>query len=299
MIDPRGLEPSVIRGVFAGVPGTKVRYVQSTHTKATNLNTQGLNYNFPLKTVQKAIENSLANDTIIVMPGHVELINAAAALAINKNGLNIVCLGGRTTNPRFIVGALTTANIVLSASDVRMSNFRLECDIDSAVNLMNIAGSGNAISNANVVNTASKQSLIAFSVATAAARNSFDRITSEQDTAGAVSCISLAGACDRTQIVDCILRGNYSDAPLNVLGAATNLFISRNSLHNVNAAFNCIKLAAAASTGNISFNHCRNAQADAAATWITMGAGSLVQLFENYGVNIDTETGKLIGAVSG
>src|SRR3990172_4446339 len=83
-VELRGVDPRIISGGYADIPGQKVRYVQSTHLRASNSRNQGQNRNYPLASMAKANELSAAYDTLIALPGHIEAVGAAAGLDFNK-----------------------------------------------------------------------------------------------------------------------------------------------------------------------------------------------------------------------
>ena len=110
----------------------------------------------------------------------------------------------------------------------------------------------------------------------------------------ATSQILLIG-CDRTIIRNCKMYGDCSAANIEVTTTlASNMLIENCDIENLNAVDVCIE-GFAAITGSIRYNTCRVAT-DAQTTWINTPGNA--QLFENYGVNNDGETGILIGTAS-
>lgn len=292
MMDPRGIDPKVLKGAFANIPGQKVRYVQSTHLRASNLKNQGLNQSYPLATLVKALALSSAYDTIIMMPGHVETVSAANGLDINKVGVSIYGMGGESTRPQIKVGTLTTASIRISAADVVMDNFEIITDIDSLAVALSITAAGAKLSNFRCEDSASKQALVHLDLAVGANYTRINGMRIDDETAGSVSAIKISGACAAVEITDCILGGDFSAAPIDVTAAALRLEIGGNVLRQVNASNIIIQCGAVASTGVIHDNR-GAAPTNIAAPYtalITMGAGCLWTLHQNFGATVAQQT---------
>src|SRR3972149_6344622 len=83
-VELRGVDPRIISGGDADIPGPKDRHVQRTPPRASNSRNQGQNRNYPLASMVKANELQAAYDTIIALPGHIEVVSAAAGLDFNK-----------------------------------------------------------------------------------------------------------------------------------------------------------------------------------------------------------------------
>ena len=299
MIDPKGIDVSRIANGYADIPGQTVRYVQSSHLRATNLNNQGKNRNYPLSTIVKAISLSQTYDTIIVLPGHIEVVSAANGLDVNKVGLFIHGAGGETTRPQVKVGTLTTATMRISAADVSMDNFDLLTDIDALAQVLSIISAGAKLSNFACVDSATKQALVHLELAVGANFTRISGMRMDAQSAGGVSAIKISGACDHPQILDCDLGGDYSTANIDVTAAATRVRIGNNLCPNLNAANISIKCAAVASSGQVFRNFCSliTGVLDSSVA-ITMGAGCLWYLNENYGEDTVQQTGKVLGVVA-
>ncbi len=71
-----GLPASVINGLQNPNPWTRTLYVDSGHTRASDLMV-GIDELHPLKTLKQAVTNARVGDLIIVGPGHAETVNVA------------------------------------------------------------------------------------------------------------------------------------------------------------------------------------------------------------------------------
>ena len=292
-IGRRGLPARIIRGLFNENPWGRELYVCSAHRRASDLNNTGLIADHPLATLKQAIANAEKGDTIIIGPEHAETIVAADGIDINVENLNIYGLGTGSERPTFTVSTLTTANMLISAAGVSMSNVILKPGIDSVATLLEVQAAGVHLINLHIEHDATYQAVIGISANAAADDLLIDALTSVQGDAGAAACVRLVGGANAT-VRNCHLQGDYASGCIyGVTTAQTNCLIHNCFLESVNAADTVINLVAT-STGFIAFNSCRIAT-DAQTSWIVAAD---CQWFQNYGVNVDGETGVLIGTPS-
>lgn len=293
------LADAINRQAFVFHPWQRVLYVQSGHRRATDLRNDGQNPDAPLATLVKALSLAQAHDFIMVGPAHTETM--AGVTTISVSGLTIVGMGNGAVRPYLTIGTATTDKLKIAASNIRIANFNFAPGIDSLAVGISFENSASdcIIEDCYFEDPSSIQALKWIDCTAGTARCKFQRLTVKQTTAGAASFIDLGGtANDQLEVIDCNIRGNYSVACISIDVAVTNLNIGRNNLHNLNATSNdCINFAAVAATGYVFNNLCRN-QTDADVGHITMGAGVLVSLFNNYGVNNNQETGLLLGTPS-
>lgn len=288
---------------FVTHPWQRVLYVQSTHRRATNLNNTGANPDAPLATLVKAISLCTGGEMIVLGPGHAETFSTSNALTIGVEDITIIGMGNGSYRPTFTVGAATTDTITISTAGAGLKwyNCIFAPGIDSlAVGITCNTGVDVLFSGCRFEDTASKQTIKWFTFATGSVRCTIEKCIVKQLTAGATNFAELGGGAGTSElaVLDCDIRGDYSGGCLSVPAAMTHVNIGRNYLHNLNATSNdCVNVGNVAASGYIYQNLCRN-QTDADAGWITMGAAALVSLFENYGVNNNQETGKLIGTAS-
>src|SRR6185295_2520008 len=119
------------RGIVAPViPATTgtTYFVSSTLGNAAN---GGRSAGDALATITGAIAKCTASvgDVIVVMPGHVETLSGAAALAINVAGINIIGLGNGSNRPTLTLHTAPTT-IAISAANVLVRNIRIKTDVD-------------------------------------------------------------------------------------------------------------------------------------------------------------------------
>lgn len=287
-----GIAAASISGLVNADPfESRTFYVQSTHIRASNFANSGLKATHPLATIAKAVTMANANDMIIVGPTHTETLIAAVTWALND--LKIIGIGEGDRRPQILFGTDTAAEIDLTGEGCLIENIHFEPAVDSLVNMLLITGPDNRINGCHFAEGSSIQALSSLTTVATADRLIIENCTSYQPTAGAVNCIELVGG-DRIIIRDCWLAGDYSVAVLHNGGAAmVRCLITRNHLDSLNAAEPCIEFAST-TDGEISENKCR-LTTDATQNWIVAAD---CQWYENYGVNLDGETGVLIGTAS-
>jgi len=285
--------------VNEGITTGNIFFVDSgSATKADSVGS-GNNPDKPFATLDFAVGQCTANngDRIYVMPGHVETVTAAAGLDLDVAGISIIGIGNCNNRPKVTFTTSTSADMDVDAADICISNFLFDLnDIDALIAPLDINSSGFEMHNCRISMASSGgQAVLGILTEVGADIMTIQDCVFEASTdAGSTACIRLVGV-DRPFIRNCKFYGDYSVGNISFLTtASTNVWIENNDFDNLNAVDVNIE-GLAASTGSIRYNTCRNAT-DAQVTWInTTGA---MQLFENYGVNNDGETGLLIGTAS-
>lgn len=273
-------------------------YVGSAVTGATDSTGFGKSPSAPFATLDYAVGQCTADkgDIIYVLPGHTETVTAAAGLDLDTAGITIVGMGTGSKRPTIALTTATTADIDVDAADITIENFIIDLTgVDEIAAGIDVNAAYFTMRKCRVVMSDSAGQAVLGLVGAAAA----DNLTIEDcqfvgsSDAGPTAAIQLE-AQDETTIRRCTFTGDYSAAPIDFNGAATNVLIEHCDLNNLNAVDVCIE-GLANSTGTIRHNTCRIAT-DGQTTWINT-AGNM-QLYENYGVNNNGETGKLIGTAS-
>lgn len=116
-----------------------VWFVSSTHAAAANSVGSGQGPDRPFATLAYAFSSALpaAGDVIYVMPGHVESLGAAGAIAANIAGVRVIGLGWGASRPTF-TWHTTDATIAVSAASIQFKNIICTVDIDEVVSMWNI-----------------------------------------------------------------------------------------------------------------------------------------------------------------
>lgn len=271
-------------------PWGRTLYVRSTHIRASDSGS-GLDPSAPLATLAQAMTNAVAGDQVIVGAGHVETIVSAAQLDVTLDNISVLGLGKGSQRPKITVTTIVGAFARVSGDGVLMSNLVLDGGFDAITKLLHVTGDD--FHGVELAVTQSTGQPVNAILLTTADRAKIIGLEAEQNAAGATSCIDCVGG-NEIEIAGCRIRGDYSASCVeNSATAMVAADIGRNKLDNLNAVDVCIDMVAT-SKGWIHRNWCRIAT-DAQTTWIDPGDCAM---FENYGVNNDGETGKLIGTAS-
>lgn len=158
------------RGMVAPViPATTgtTYFVSSTLGNAAN---GGKSPTDALATITGALAKCTASvgDVIVVMPGHVETLSGAGALALNVAGVSIIGLGNHSNRPTLTLHT-TATTIAASAANVTLRNIRVATDVDAVVKMFNVTAAGVTLDAVDFADTAACAPL-QFVLATAATR---------------------------------------------------------------------------------------------------------------------------------
>lgn len=269
-----------------------VFFVDSTTGKSANSGKSPL---LPRSTVDLGNNLCTANkgDIIYVMPNHAESITTAAALALDTAGVSVIGLGRGEDRPTLTFTTCTAADIDIDAANVSIKNIVFKAGVDSLAAVIDVNASDFLIEGCDFRDTSLYQTVTWMDADANADRLQIKNCKVRQLTAGAEAFINYTGLAD-IEIIGCDIVGDYSVANIsNTSTAATDIFISGNNMDNLNAVDVNIDLVAT-TDGTISYNTLR-AATDGEITWIDT---SDCQLYENYGVNADNETGMIIGTAS-
>lgn len=97
-------------------------------------------YQRPFRTIDKALDAAKANrgDVILVMPGHAETVSAAGGLTFDKAGVAVIGLGAGTLRPTITIGTAASADILVSAANTTISNFRVVANFADITEAMRV-----------------------------------------------------------------------------------------------------------------------------------------------------------------
>ena len=111
----------------------------------------GLEPSKPLATIDSAINKCTADkgDVIVVMPNHAENVSSASAITLDVAGVSIIGLGQWASKPTLTYTGATTATVVVSAANCRISNLNFACAIDDLAAFIVLSASGQVVDNCN------------------------------------------------------------------------------------------------------------------------------------------------------
>lgn len=273
-------------------------YVDAGASKVGSTASHGNSPETPLASLALAfsLNKPTANngDIIYLMPGHTENVIAAGTITCDIAGVRVIGLGEGSSKPTITFTTIDSATMIMGAASVTLENIRFVCDIDALVVGLPVTAAYVKIKNCEFIDLGTDNSLHWITLsADADDFELIDCVNKGTATAGNTGFITMAAASN-VRIINLESEGDFAAANIDMSAAAVNVHIEGCRLNNANAVDVGIEGFAAA-TGWIANNFIRIAT-DVQTTWInTVGA---LSLFENYGVNNDGETGKLIGTVS-
>jgi len=249
---------AVLNGWLPIFPTTgKVFFVGSTTANARDDVSHGTRPDNPFATIDYAVGRTTANkgDVIVVLPGHVETVSAAAGLALDVAGISVIGLGWGASRPTVNIGTATSATVTISAASVLVRNLVFVTTLDAVVTAIAISAADVQLIDIETRDTSATQCVDFISTTAAADRLRISGWTHRGDAAaGADTAITIVGGAGIT-IENFWIDGNFAVAAIeNVTTAATNLTVGGgprpNYIRNRNSNDVAVTLAAA-TTGNI------------------------------------------------
>jgi len=207
-------------------------------------------YQKPFASIDYAVGKCTASrgDIIMVMPGHVETVSAAAGLALDVAGVAVIGLGQGALRAKVNLTA-TASTVAISAASVSLYNILFTGGIDAVVSAVVVSAADVSLINCELRDVTGQMGLGILTTAAA------DRLLVEglvyngAAAAGGVSAIALVGG-DTIVIRNFRIVGNFSNAAIDVkTTATTNLSVHDGYIWTKNAADLCIKDTVTGSTG--------------------------------------------------
>lgn len=212
-----------------------------------------------------ALCRSGVSDTIVVLPGHTENVDAADDWSNLVAGVNIIGMGVGNNRPTFTWTA-AASTVLLDVANVRISNMVFECAGDptsstalSVTAPITVSAAGCVIDGCRIRCSVDADQQADITITTTAAADDFTidncKIHGEGDGTAVDTLIRLVGA-DRFTMTNCSVHGFTSSTTVGVLQmlttASTDVFIHNCSFTNLKAASVHAATGMAASTGVVS-----------------------------------------------
>lgn len=231
--------------------GSNLYYVNSAAKYAAD-GTQvggpnGRNPDQPFKTINFAVTQCVANngDVIVVGPGHVETIGAAAALAIGVAGVTIVFVGNEVDRGTINFTA-TAGTVTVTAANVTIIGAMITNSIDALVNGIVVSGADFKMVNCEWRDGSATNSLIQIRTTAAGTRMQLIGYRYFEDQTGGgtqkTEAIRIVGGSYHV-LQDCSIQGSFSTGTINnITTAIVSIAFIRCILGNTNAANLCIAI---------------------------------------------------------
>jgi len=218
---PNGLSSFGMPVVGGGLPIAQ-QYFFVNSVRGSNGN-EGTDPESPFSTIDFAVGKCRASEgaVIVALPGHVETVVAAAGLALDVAGINLVGVGQGTLRPRINFTTLATASMVVSAANISMRGFRFTGNVDALENPIHIQAADFSLVDASWRDEGSTQATDVILTTAAADRMLVDQYSHfGAAAAGGASGIALVGG-DGIVLSNIFADGNFSVGFFDVRTTAT------------------------------------------------------------------------------
>lgn len=197
----------------------------------------GLSPEGAFQTLAAAISAATANngDVIFLMEGHAETLATAAVIDNSKAGLTMIGLGNGGNRPTFTFTA-AAATFAVGASNLWFENILF------VANFTNGVTEGVDIDDAHTdvmfkncewrATSATKEFLVAVTIATGAIRITFDGCYFQEGAGDATAAIASEGALTDLTVKNCLFHGTYSTAVIDI-DAGSAVVVTPRIINNI------------------------------------------------------------------
>lgn len=270
-------------------------FVQSTSSFARDAADHGQDPATPFATIDFAVGRCTANnsDHIIVMPGHVETVIAAAGLDLDVAGITLIGIGRGSDRPTINFTTAVGADMDVDAANITMINFLFTGGIDALTGPIDINAADFAMLNCETRDVTGQATDFIVTDANADRLIIRDWVHRGAAAAGPDTAITIVGG-DNISIQDFWIDGNFAVACIeNVTTAAVNLTVGslmKQCYARTRNAADTIFTAVATTTGNVG-PYINARLADNAANITQAFVGADMQFFNDLRiVNADGES---------
>lgn len=304
---PNGFNDGVsVRGLpVLNTYGGNVYWVDSN--TGSDSSAHGGTYKRPYATIDYAVGRCTANngDIVMVFPGHTETLSAAGDITLDVAGVSVIGLGTGSDRPQITLGTAATTEIVVSAANVTMENFKFFGNFADIANLFQVTAQYFTLRNCSVRPSGSDLNILAL-VNTNTTDGSASGLTLdgidwvEPDTA-TTAMVDVNGDLDQLVVKNCYvnLGVNTSDLPIVAYVATgkdlTDLRIENNRFVRLNDANPLLADpdTTTANTGVIADNYITHRDT---AGELLVTAATVIGFFNNYATAAADASGYLLPA---
>lgn len=309
--------PVTLPGFMIVPHGAKIHYVHHNGPGAfTDLPPECQVVYTSIQAALTAVEND-RGDIVQLLPGHTENIASATYFTQTVTTLprGFTIKGPQTGKPAVLTWSVAAASMAISSADVTIDGSRADGRFGIDLQMAGPSGTTAITVAAPIVISAARCGIIGcfmnvgidndqlctIGITTTASASQLvirDNVVRGNAAALITTWLRLVGCTDPVITNNDVVCGTSAAAvgPIQMLTtASTGVTIAGNFVHNIAASSTGCITGVASATGVISDNRLRN-QTDASVAHIPTPAN--MQLFQNYGVNNNGETGILIGTPS-
>lgn len=182
----------------------------------------------PFDTIDYAVGRCTASkgDIIMVKPGHVETVTAAAGLALDVAGITLIGLGNKRNRPQINFTTAVGASMKISAANIHVEGFRFTGGIDALTNPIHVDAADFTMLNWTWTDVTGQATDVVLTTANAERMElawfEYDGATAAGTNAG----IAIVGG-DGIQIHDFIMDGNFAVGGIDIRTTATTDLLVR------------------------------------------------------------------------
>lgn len=213
-------------------------FVGSAHSGAGTSSGHGYSPDAPLTTLNAAVALCTADncDTIHVLPGHAETIDSAADVDLSTAGVRVIGYGIGSLRPTFTFSTTADGTFAVGASNLWIENLLFIANFTNGVTVgMDIDDAHTDVMVKDCefrAAAATKEFLIAVTIAASAARIVFDGCYFNELAGDASAAIASEGALTDLTVKNCLFHGTYSAATLD-LDAGSNAVVTPRIINNI------------------------------------------------------------------
>jgi len=210
----------------------------------------------PFSSIDYAVGKCKAGrgDIIMVKPGHVETVAAAAGLAVDVAGVAIVGLGSGSLRPQINLTA-TASTITFSAANCSMFNCLITGGIDAVVSAVVVSAADVTLDTVEIRDVTGEMVLGILTTAGAGRLKVLNHVHRGASGVGGAAAIAIVGG-DGIEITADLIDGNFSVGAIDIrTTATTNLHVHDiKRVYTRNAADIIVVDTITASTGQVGPN---------------------------------------------
>lgn len=242
----------------------------------------------PYGTIDYAIGKCTASrgDTIVVLPGHTETVTAAAGIALDVAGVNIIGIGEGSIRPTVNFTTAVGASFAVTAANCVVRNILFTGGIDALTNPIHVQAADFWLDNCEWRDVTGQATDVILTTASADRMKITNHRHDGATAAGGASAIAIVGG-DRIRIENCRFDGNFSVGVIDIrTTATTDLEVTKVWARTRNAADIFLVDTITASTGMIGpdinlrlqDNAANITEAITGATWVVFQPINIVNL---------------------
>lgn len=244
-----------------------------------------------------------AGDVILVAPGHTETVSAAGGLTLDVSGVTIVGMGNGDLRPQVVLDTAATADIAVSADNIKVRNMRFEAAFADVATIFEIGAAENfTVENCEVTEQTTDENFVNV-FRTNTTDNAADGLTVRGCHIVGVDTANEEAVLLQGDIDGFVFEDNYVNLGVNdseaIIGQATgkdmtNVQVIGNKVNRLNTAGDLlIENDTTANSGVVANNFMLHA--DTAGEVLVDADG--VGLFNNYATAVVTASGYILPAV--